>query len=458
MKPELYDYDLYPKVVLAGKENLITIKPLGWHAGIAAGQRCTLTITAAEQGNTAYYPEWAYQETIELTADADNCLRFPWTFPTEQEYILAFTCLSVRDGSEKTVRLSLYALDGDMKGRYPFRGDLHVHTARSDGKEAPEIVCANYRAFGYDFMIISDHRRYYPSLEAIRAFRDTAPSFCILPGEEVHLPLTDVHILNVGGNFSVNALVDGNKNQEERGDDPSVRSLDGKCPPVLSREEYEKQIREIAKAKWFDAETADLSYAVCLWAFDRIREAGGLSVFCHPYWRRPWGYQVPEKLIALLLEQHRFDAFEVLGGERYYEQNGFQTARYCDERARGVSFPIVGSTDTHGSTEHNPGGFICSTIIFAKENKKDSLNAAVKESFSVAVDTISTEFRLVGSLRLQKYACFLMNWYFPLHDRLCAIEGEYMRQYAVGEKNAKVRLDMIADDIPAMMRKYFALG
>ena len=160
---------------------------------------------------------------------------------------------------------------------------------------------------------------------------------------------------------------------------------------------------------------------------------------------------------GFLLEQHRFDAFEVLGGERYYEQNGFQTARYCDERALGRSFPIVGSTDTHGSTEHNPGGFICSTIIFSEENRKDSLIAAVKKGATVAVDTISSEFRLVGSLRLQKYACFLLNWYFPLHDRLCAIEGEYLHRYAVGEEDAKARLDMIAGDIPGLMKKYIAL-
>ncbi len=456
MKQELYNYDVFPKVILAGKENTITIKPLGIHAGIIARENYTLVITGVEEGDPALYPEWECRSILPVQADEDNCIRFTYVFPHEEEYFLSLFRGTLED-EKPVMRESVYALAEDMKGRYPFRGDLHVHTCRSDGKEDPAMVCANYRGFGYDFMIISDHRRYYPSLEARKAFEGVAPSFTILPGEEVQLPLTDIHIINVGGRYSINALIDGNRNQAERGDDPAFRSLNGNCPPVLSREEYEKQVKDIAKADWFGAETPNTSYAACVWAFDHIREAGGMSVFCHPYWRRKWAYQIPEKFLSVMLDNHPFDALEVLGGERYYEHNGFHTIRYYEEVAKGTNFPIVGSTDTHGSTEHNIGGFICSTIVFAPENTKEGLTGAIKEQYSLAVDTISKEFRLVGSLRLQKYACFLMNCYFPLHDRLCAIEGEYMRWYAVGEEKAKARLDMISDDVTDLMKKYIAV-
>lgn len=456
MKPELYNYDVFPKVILAGKENTITIKPLGIHAGINAGENYTLVITGLEEGDPALYPEWECRSDLPVQADTDGYIRFSYTFPREEEYFLLLFRGNPED-DKLVMKESVYALAEDMKGRYPFRGDLHVHSCRSDGKEDPVMVCANYRGFGYDFMIVSDHRRYYPSLDARKAYEGVAPSFNILPGEEVQLPLTDIHIINVGGDYSVNALIDGNMNQRDRGDDPSVRSVNGKCPPVISREEYERQIREIARADWFGAESANLSYAACVWAFDRIREAGGMGVFCHPYWRRKWAFQVPEKFLSVMLDNHPFDAFEVLGGERYFEHNGFQTVRYYEETAAGVNFPIVGSTDTHGSTEHNIGGFICSTIVFAPENTKDGLTSSIKDRYSVAVDTISKEFRLVGSLRLQKYACFLMNCYFPLHDKLCNIEGQYMRQYAAGEEKTKARLDLIADDVTELMKKYIAV-
>ena len=52
--------------------------------------------------------------------------------------------------------------------------------------------------------------------------------------------------------------------------------------------------------------------------------------------------------------------------------------------------------------------------------------------FSVAVDSISTEFRLVGENRFVRYGCFLLKNYFPLHDELCAEEGRFMKQYATG--------------------------
>ncbi len=455
MKTELYNYDIYPKVMLAGKSTEITIKPMGFHAGFTAGQRYTLTISAAEQGASYHYPDWASLITLELTPESDGCLRFTYDFPTEQRYIVTLT--AGKSERETRIQLDLYALAADMAGRIPLRGDLHMHTCRSDGREAPEVVCANYRGHGYDFLAVTDHRRYYPSLEVMNFFRKAHTSYCLVPGEEVHLPLTDVHIVNFGGLYSVNALWEGNTNQAERGDDPAFRSLKGECPPVLSMEEYTAQIEAMAKDVSLPTESLRKGYAVCLWAYDRIREAQGLAIFAHPYWRQAHGYQIPEVLLDLMLKEHRFDAFEVLGGENYFEHNGFQAIRYYEEKAKGNVFPIVGSTDSHGSTEHNRNARICSTIVFAPTNEREALISAIKEGFSVAVDTISSEYRLVGDLRLVKYASFLMEHYYPLHDRLCAAEGMYLYQYAAGDESALEKLRAIGDDIPAMWRKYFAV-
>ncbi len=44
--------------------------------------------------------------------------------------------------------------DGD--GRF-FRGNLHCHSDRSDGKRSPESVGGAYRDAGYDFLCLSDH-------------------------------------------------------------------------------------------------------------------------------------------------------------------------------------------------------------------------------------------------------------------------------------------------------------
>ena len=79
---------------------------------------------------------------------------------------------------------------------------------------------SNYRAYGYDYTIISDHGRYYPSLEARRKFgfgeNDKSPltDLLIMCGEEVHLPLCETHYISCGSAFSINALVSPNRNRE----------------------------------------------------------------------------------------------------------------------------------------------------------------------------------------------------------------------------------------------------
>jgi len=118
--------------------------------------------------------------------------------------------------------------------------------------------------------------------------------------------------------------------------------------------------------------------------------------------------------------------------------------------------PIVGSTDSHNSTEHNRNGFICSTIVFAHENERTDLIASVKDKYSVAVDTISAEYRLVGEFRFQKYACFLLDNWYPIHNQLCETEGRLMKEwYTTGSETAAKMLELVRPAMDEMFKKYF---
>ena len=165
--------------------------------------------------------------------------------------------------------------------------------------------------------------------------------------------------------------------------------------------------------------------------------------------------QLPEDYTEFMYEQAPFDAFEVLGGENIFSHNGFQTAFYYEMKQKGIDRPIVGSTDSHGSTEHNRNALLCSTIVFAHENSRESLIDSIKAKYSVAVDTISTEYRIVGDFRLIKYASFLMENYFPLHDLACRAEGYYMKQFVNGDRRAERVLKAMKGQIPEMLKKYF---
>ena len=276
------------------------------------------------------------------------------------------------------------------------------------------------------------------------------------PGEEVHLPFNPVHYVNFGGKFSINALISPNTNEERRGTDPEVRSLEGECPDIITKEEFENILRKEADRIPLEIESERMSFAAMEWIYDKICKAEGLGIFPHPYWLCPT-MNVSENYTRFIYEQKPFDAFEVLGGENYFSHNGFQTGLYYEMKAKGYDYPVVGSTDSHNPTENNRNSQICSTIVFAKDNTTKDLIEAIKAKRSIAVDTISAEYRLVGDFRLMKYASFLMENWYPIHDRACKGEGYYMHAFGDGQDGAEDILKAIKGTVPGMFVKYFAI-
>lgn len=456
MTNELHDYDVFPKVFRVGKPVTVTVKPLGDHAAFKNPAQMTLQILGLEDGNVRDYPARKNNRTCAFDMQPDGSLTFTYAFPKEEMYYLRFLN---NETNRRIVQLPVYAVNDDLCDRWPLVGDLHMHTCRSDGRQCPAVVCADYRRHGYDFFAITDHHRYYPSLEAIDIYKEVPIEFTIVPGEEVHMPdvfdgINDVHIVNFGGSYSVNALVE-DVQTEEVGKDEKFRAYQGAaCPPVRTQEEFYHEICAFAETLDIPAGIEKYAYACCVWEFNHIRAAGGLGIFAHPYWISNV-YQVPESFTDYMLETHPFDAFEVLGGENYYEQNGFQTQKYYEMRARGVDFPIVGSTDSH-SCVNNEKAYVASTMVFAARNDREALIEAIKDKYSVAIDGISAEFRLVGDLRLSKYACFLLKEFFPLHDELCYEEGRAMKDYACGVEGGKETLEFIGGRMQKQREKYFA--
>ncbi|MBQ6020772.1 MAG: PHP domain-containing protein [Clostridia bacterium] len=456
----LNDFDIFPKVFAAGKEALIHIRQTGGRPVFAPDTEYGLTVCAMDQGRPRDYPRLSDFRDLTVKSDGAGDFAFRYTFDSEQEYLIR-----VFDGEGKRlVQLSVYCVEGELAERYPFIGDLHIHTTRSDGGQIPAVVTANYRKYGYDFMVVSDHGRYYPSLEARDFYKDLPIALNIVPGEEIHLPAVngyrnDVHIVNFGGEYSINALIEGAATAE-RGKDLSARAIrENDVPDVMTVEEFMAKMQTIADTLDVPDDIEPTTIATYRWIFDEIRKGNGLGIFAHPNWLSDV-YQVPERFTDYMMEQRFFDAFEVLGGENYFEQNGFQTARYYEERAKGNVFPVVGSTDSHSSYESNRNAFICATMVFARENERTELIRSIKDLYSVAIDTISAEFRLVGERRLIRYACFLLKNYFPIHDELCYEEGRLMKQYATGtedeKKEAAQLLTILGKRTDRLLKKYFA--
>ena len=78
---------------------------------------------------------------------------------------------------------------------------------------------------------------------------------------EIHPPDNYVHMINSGGDFSVNDLINDR------------------------RDDYLREVHEIMQEEEADLpEKEQYIYASCKWCFEKIRQGGGLGIYCHPYW------------------------------------------------------------------------------------------------------------------------------------------------------------------------------
>lgn len=65
-----------------------------------------------------------------------------------------------------------------------FKGNLHTHTANSDGDSTPDAVARWYKEHRYNFLVLTDHD-YLTDPEGLNAMFAARDKFLLIPGEEV---------------------------------------------------------------------------------------------------------------------------------------------------------------------------------------------------------------------------------------------------------------------------------
>jgi hypothetical protein len=417
IKKSLSHYKIIPKIVRSDARADFRIIPLYEKLRFGAGDY-TVTLHPVMQANQGK------EQTISVSPESDGTLRFSADIGAEQEYNVY---LRKSDG-DKYVDIeifNIYALNDDLYSLRPYKGDMHVHTYCSDGRDDPLYVVSSYRRVGFDFLALTDHRNYAPSVYAKDFYDKYNVDMALYHGEEVHPPENYVHMVNFGGSFSVNQLIADNK------------------------EKYYAEVREIMKTvtDYPDptAENEIYMYASCKWVFEKIREGGGISIFCHPYWRVWNGYYISDRLTDYILKKKDFTAYELIGGYRKHEldSNELQLAKYGDIRAQGYKLPIVGVSDSHGCDTNDLMNWF-GTIVFAKSPALDDIRQAITEQKSVAFETVKDETpRIHGEFRYVAYAYYLLREVFPIHDMYCSAEGALMYRLSIGDKTAVPALDAV---------------
>ena len=418
MKAENRFFELVPKVVPADKETIVEIRSLFDHVHFTSDRQYEVTYYPVEE--ISHQSGWPEQHRKRLKV-VDGILRISQYFEGEQEHVLSVEEVG-GDNRRSVGEFRLYSVQPDLFVRKPYKGDMHMHSHMSDGRESPGYVTGCCRRIGLDFMALTDHRQYAPSLEAQQAYARIPIDLRIYPGEEVHPPDNPVHIINFGGSFSVNDLF------EDRG-------------------RYQAEVDQIdQQLGTLPAGVNRYQYASCCWAFEKIRQGGGLGIFCHPYWFTGHRYSPAGALTSHLLETQPFDAYELLGGydRPEIDSNTLQVARYYEERAKGNEIPIVGVSDAHGCETGSLFGWYY-TIVFSATLEHSDLATSIKDLFSVAVEAIPGEsVRAYGPFRLVKYALFLLREILPQQDTLCLEEGRLMLAHLAGDPSAAQLLENLS--------------
>jgi len=403
------DYDVIPQVVLSGTTTKILIRPRGYHAAFKDDVQYIIKLVPTEIFNLVLDSDRfeTVTDTLEVRPEK-GAISFSYYFTDEQEWSVL---VCEKEHKDDMKLFHIYSLLPDLYGKKAYKGDLHVHTCHSDGREEPAIVAANYRRAGFDFMAITDHHKWAPSKEVIDKYKNAAIDLKLFYGEEVHVPNGYIHAVNFGGSISVNEMYEKDRERIDR--------------------EIREEAQKIAVPEGVDA----VEFCYRKWIAENIRKGSGISILVHPFWYCDYKYHMHVRMTEYLLETGCYDAFELLGGQTEWENN-MQVALYNDLRAKGIRIPIVGSSDSHGT---EPAYWFNNekTILFSEDLELDSIRRNIKDLYSVAVDTtVPGSCRVDGPYRMVKYALFLLKYYFPRHDELCFEEGVLMKNYVCGDEDS----------------------
>lgn len=450
MEKELWNYRITPRVLKVNVEQTIEIEGLDDSYRFYDDVEYEIKILSRdeysfEKGISAALKNNISTKIFQIKSK-DGVLKFNYQFESEGLWRIYVRCLENKHyteirkhywpwtATEKEFVFSVYALEEDLYGKFPYKGDLHMHTYGSDGEQSPALMAAKYRKYGFDFVSITDHYTMNPSLEAIKRFKEIPTNFTIFPGEEVHHPnggLYVFHVVNFNGKESINTLLRNNL------------------------EQIEKEIEE--RAKVLKEETVDETEAVLVawyeWIHQRIKAVDGITIYPHPYYEFLGVYNIRESTTREVYKRGLCDVVEIFGGTDKIN-NRLQAQLYYKMQSEGYAFPFVASSDAHGNVTDERFSRLW-TIVFS-ENNTNKLPCAIKNGYTVAIEGMGNDEKTVyGDLRFVKYAWFLINEYYPRHDELCNAAGQAIERYVLGDREQKLLITLTEKEIEKYNLSFF---
>ncbi len=426
------DYDVFPKVFSLGSDATVSIR--GPYRDFC-GRHQDKVLKQGEAYSLNIYSKVDHSDefNLELEATEDGILRFNTAFNTRGEY---FIHISKKGEEGKPLSEErVFAVEPEMMKLRPYKGDLHIHTNYTDGQRSPIHMAIKARDLGMDFIAITDHDRYFPSLEAIDRAKEMSMDLLIFPGEEISVEDpsgSGAHIVSLCASEHVKGRF---------------------APDRQSTEDYEKEVQGIIDGHLRDREMIEglvkEKYAHLLWTIKKIRQFGGYVLLAHPYWEYPKGkYHLDRLVFDQLIADELFDFLEIS------INTDLSAAKCCYEASKGRKLIPVCTSDAHTFVRRFGKYY---TIVFARKLDQEHILNALFDSKCVAVGHHPGDYeRLFGSLELVEYGDFLLREFFPLHDAICHLESELYTRIAEGKDEYSPMLDRLKGEISRLYTKYWA--
>ncbi|MBR5524644.1 MAG: CehA/McbA family metallohydrolase [Clostridia bacterium] len=419
--------EAYPKVVAANRRHRMCFQLCGQDLETGTPEA---KVQPMERYTVGHAPDYlSHHEDrypwVPLTHQGDGLYCAEFDFAGEQRY-----SVKVRLGDNLFYAGYAYAVEPDLAALRPYKGDTHLHTNCSDGWESPfDTVCA-YRAAGYNFIAITDHGRYYPSVDTRAEISGLTDAFHIMLGEEVHPKGGSYfHIVSLGARRAVS--------------------------PVLEQQHdyVAAQIEAVMAERDLTALPDPYAAAFRTFVAAEIRRAGGVAVMAHPFWESGGEYNYQTEEFLYHWRSGDFDALELLAGcDDTGNGNNLQDILWNDLRAEGYRIPVVGASDAHVPRDRCDYDHFNHQFTLVLATGYDDLTRAIMEGRAVAVDRRDDKFfRCLGTYRYAKYARHLMREYYGPYTALAAVHAEAL---AARDKEA---LSAVEADIAAFDKKFYAV-
>jgi len=161
-----------------------------------------------------------------------------------------------------------------------------------------------------------------------------------------------------------------------------------------------------------------LHYARNIWAINKVHEAKGVAILCHPNWiYYDEKYHLHQAIYKQLLKTSKIDGVEVIGDiDKIEECNNLTYLTFLQTPNKYKKLAAIGNSDAHDSN-HDLG--VRYSIAFVKKRNDEGVIDAIKEARTIAVLKRSEEeYQVIAEDRLASYALFLIKEYFPRHEKL----------------------------------------